>query len=201
MLSQCRRATLLGFLISLLMVCTPMIAAEAEGPMLVDFSAGAEAWRPINDGVMGGLSRSRIRATPEGTAVFEGEVSLENNGGFASVRAPVGPVDLSAFEGLAARVRGDGRSYQIRLRTDDRFDGIAYRTRLAPVADEWQVVRVSFSAFLPTFRGRRPHGAPPLDTSDICQLGFLIGDEQAGPFRLEIAWVGAYGRRPGSEGE
>jgi monofunctional biosynthetic peptidoglycan transglycosylase len=171
-----------------------MIAAEAEGPVLVDFSAGAEAWRPINDGVMGGLSRSRLRTTPEGTAVFEGEVSLENNGGFASVRAALGRMDLSEYAGLAARVRGDGRAYQIRLRTNDRFDGIAYRARVTPAAGAWQVVKVPFSAFEPTFRGRRPAGAPPLAKGRICQLGFLVGDKQAGPFRLEIAWVRAHGR-------
>lgn len=46
-----------------------------------------QLWQAINDGVMGGVSVSRLRFDSTGYAVFEGVVSLENNGGFASVRA------------------------------------------------------------------------------------------------------------------
>ena len=169
-----------------------MAATETEERVIVDFGDRDATWRPINDSVMGGLSRGRLRVTPENTAVFEGEISLENNGGFSSVRGSLGRMDLSRFEGLAVRVRGDGREYQIRLRTDASFDGVAYRASLTPPADSWQVVRVPFAKFAPTFRGRRPVGAPPLDVREIRQLGFLIADKQAGPFRLEIAWVRAY---------
>lgn len=169
-----------------------MAATGAEQRVIVDFGDRNANWRPVNDDVMGGLSTGRLRVTPEGTAVFDGELSLENDGGFSSVRGTLGRMDLSGFEGLAVRLRGDGREYQIRLRTNASFDGIAYRARLTPPAGSWQVVRVPFAEFDPTFRGRRPAGAPPLDVREIRQLGFLIADRQAGPFRLEIAWVRAY---------
>ena len=84
-------------------------------------------WVAIHDVVMGGVSSGGIERTEENTGIFSGELSLENNGGFASVRALVGRQDLSSFEGLEIRVRGDGRRYQLRLRMDDRFDGIADR--------------------------------------------------------------------------
>ena len=61
--------------------------------VLFDFSAptAADAWSAIDDRVMGGVSRSRLRHDTAGHAVFEGEVSLAQNGGFASVRSsPVG---------------------------------------------------------------------------------------------------------------
>jgi monofunctional biosynthetic peptidoglycan transglycosylase len=175
-----------------------MAATETEERVIVDFGDRNATWRPVNDNVMGGLSRGRLRVTPEDTAVFEGEISLENNGGFSSVRGSLGRMDLSRFEGLAVRLRGDGREYQIRLRTGATLDGIAYRARLTPSADSWQVVKVPFAEFVPTFRGRRPVGAPPLDIREIRQLGFLIADEQAGPFRLEIAWVRACTHKSGA---
>ncbi|MDP1650111.1 MAG: CIA30 family protein [Rubrivivax sp.] len=50
----------------------------------------ANDWAAIDDRVMGGISRSRLRHDPKGHAVFEGEVSLERNGGFASVRSSPG---------------------------------------------------------------------------------------------------------------
>jgi monofunctional biosynthetic peptidoglycan transglycosylase len=148
-------------------------------------------WTVVNDGVMGGRSTSTVQEDPTGTIVFAGDVSLENNGGFASVRLPIAESDLSAFGGLRLRLRGDGNRYQIRLRTDDRFDGIAYSARFRTTGD-WETVEIPYAAFEPTFRGVRPRGAPPLDPSRIRQLGFLIADEQAGPFRLEVADLSAY---------
>jgi NADH dehydrogenase [ubiquinone] 1 alpha subcomplex assembly factor 1 len=148
-------------------------------------------WTVVNDGVMGGRSTSTVQEDSTGTIVFAGDVSLENNGGFASVRLPIAALDLSAFGGLRLRLRGDGNRYQIRLRTDDRFDGIAYSARFQTTG-EWETVEIPFAAFEPTFRGVRPRGAPPLDPSRIRQLGFLIADEQAGPFRLEVADLSAY---------
>src|SRR5512145_2802076 len=47
-------------------------------------------WSPVDDAVMGGVSRSRLRFDSGGHAVFEGAVSLANNGGFASVRTAPG---------------------------------------------------------------------------------------------------------------
>jgi len=149
-------------------------------------------WRVINDGVMGGVSRSRIGRTGQGTGVFEGDLSLENDGGFASVRALLGRHDLSTFAGIEVRLRGDGRTYQLRLRTDDRFDGVSYSAPFETEDGAWTTVRIPFAAFSPTFRGRTPTGAPQLDTKRIHQLAFLLADGRPGPFRLEIESVRAW---------
>jgi hypothetical protein len=60
--------------------------------VLFDFSdsRATNAWQAIDDRVMGGISRSTLRHDPAGHAVFEGTVSLERNGGFASVRSSPG---------------------------------------------------------------------------------------------------------------
>ncbi len=42
-------------------------------------------WYAVDDGVMGGVSQSGFRVDA-GAGCFGGEVSLENGGGFASVR-------------------------------------------------------------------------------------------------------------------
>lgn len=161
---------------------------------LVDFSdQPVGAWRPINDGVMGGLSSSKLRPTTDGTAVFEGNVSLENNGGFASVRHALGRRDLSNRSGIEIRVRGDGRRYRLRLHTHGGMDGVAYQAGFRSEADAWETVRLPFRDFEPSFRGRRPAGAPPLDTATIEQIGIMIADKQPGPFRLEVGWIRAYG--------
>lgn len=159
-------------------------------PHLIDFQHAEEAqrWRAINDDVMGGLSRSSLHGE-DGIGVFSGELSLEHGGGFASVRREPEPFDLSAYAGLMLQVCGDGRRYQLRLRTDRLFDGAAYRALLQPPAGEWQRVPLPWQEFEAVFRGRRLEDAPPLDPEAIQQVGLLIADRRPGPFRLEVAWL------------
>ena len=168
-----------------------------EPVIVVDFDApDTDSWSRINDGVMGGASRSDIRTTERGTAVFSGVLSLENNGGFASVRTAVTRGVLSGRSGLEVRVLGDGRTYQLRLRTDDRYDGVAYRAAFATEAGAWTTVRVPFSDFEPSFRGRILDDVPPLDASRIRRLGFMLADKTPGEFSLEIDHVRAWTAAP-----
>ncbi len=164
--------------------------AMSQSQNLIDFTdADRSQWYVINDGVMGGISQSVIRKTTRQTAVFAGDLSLENNGGFASVRADVGNQDLSAYSGLEIRVRGDGRTYQLRLRTNDGFDGVAYRAYFDTRDGEWLETTIPFSEFVPTFRGRTLGDQPPLDLSRIQQVAFMLSDKKPGAFSLEIDFV------------
>ncbi len=190
---------------ALSLILTPLSISGQEGTMtgnagvsiaaakdLIDFrTPDAIRWAIVNDGVMGGRSSSTLEPQGPGTALFHGFVSLENNGGFASVRALFDGLDLTGMDGLNLRVKGDGRSYELRLRTDRNMDGVAYRAEFSTEPGAWQEVFIPFSAFQPSFRGRVPRGAPPLDLSSIRQMGFLIGDKKQGPFELEIAWIRA----------
>jgi monofunctional biosynthetic peptidoglycan transglycosylase len=167
---------------------------EAAERMLIDFKNADERknWQLINDDVMGGLSQSEIVFNESGTATFQGRISLENNGGFASTRSKSHSYRLDGYIGLHVRIRGDGKEYQLRVRTDSRFDGISYRYRFATQPDTWMNIRVPFSKFVPTFRGRILSNVPPISPEQIQQVGFLISDKQAGKFRIEIDWIKAY---------
>jgi hypothetical protein len=122
---------------------------------------------------------------------FAGRVSLENNGGFASIRSPAGRHDLAGYSGIALRVKGDGRSYKLNLRTGDAFDGVQYQASFIAPA-EWSEIELPFASLVPRFRGRPVVDAPPLDPARIVTFGFLISDRQAGNFALDIARIGAY---------
>lgn len=159
---------------------------------LFDFSVpnstSPQHWRTINDDVMGGVSESRFVATEAGAA-FTGTVSLEHGGGFASVRGPENGWDLSNHDGLQLRLRGDGRRYWLTTYTVPGGP-ISYRAPLQP-PEEWTTVRVPFADLAPYRRGTKRPDAPPFNPSQVRTLGFLIADEQDGPFRLEIAWIRA----------
>jgi hypothetical protein len=162
-----------------------------SGPEIVlfDFAKPTKlAWQIVNDDVMGGISKSRFTLT-NGTAVFSGSLSLENNGGFASVRTLPTRLDAGNAEAFVIRVRGDGRRYKFTARTDASFDSAIYQCDFATRRDEWEEIRLPLKKFVASFRGRTLPHEPPLTAARLKSVGFLIADRQAGEFRLEISWI------------
>ncbi|WOT06166.1 CIA30 family protein [Shewanella youngdeokensis] len=156
---------------------------SAAKPFLI--AIAPDNWAIINDAVMGGISRSSINIrenAPENIMVFSGNLSLENNGGFASARANL-TTPLPAATHVVIQVMGDGKQYQLRLRTHNQWDAIAYAYSFETKLGQWQQLRVSASQFSAVYRGKTVT-APKLNLSDVKQLGFLIADKQSGPFCL-----------------
>lgn len=149
-------------------------------------------WGVTNDDVMGGVSTSNISVSKENVLIFSGEVSLENNGGFASLRSPIDDFDLSAFKGFLLKVKGDGKTYNLSFRQTKYFTGFNYTHKFQTEKDIWQVVKLSFSEFKLNYYGREVSNFEPPDKSNINQISILISDKQQGPFKLEIEWIGLY---------
>jgi len=178
----------------------PAIQATAEDLddanmlTLYEFPQAFESgqWPVINDTVMGGVSQSAIARTADGRAAFTGSVSLDNFGGFASVRSPHTERDLGGYTGLAVRVRGDGKRYKLFLKHDLPDDGTMYWADIKPPAGEWATLLVPFERFRPHWRGMPLLFQPPAGARTVRAVGFLIADKQEGPFRLEVAWIKAY---------
>lgn len=170
------------------------MAAE-KGELTVfnfDKPGDENAWRTIDDVVMGGISSSTWKVTADGTAMFTGTVSLENNGGFSSVRSRAGSYDLSNYKGIALRVKGDGKQYKLNIKTDAQFDSIMYQGEFATEKGIWQIVKMPFAKFVATYHGAVLSDVPKLDIKSIRTFGFLIANKQKGPFQLEIDWIKAY---------
>ena len=187
LLHSAARRLLIPITFALLFAMHTSAAAERT---LFDFrtSTNAAAWQVVNDDVMGGVSTSTFCLT-NGVAVFQGEVSLENNGGFASVRSVPASHNLSGCDAFILRVRGDGRRYKFTARTERSFDSAIYQSVFPTKMGEWEEHRLPIKDFVPTFRGRVLSSEPPLNPAKVASVGFLIADKQDGPFRLEIGWV------------
>lgn len=149
-------------------------------------------WQIVNDGVMGGKSQSSISDGSSGTLIFQGNVSLKNNGGFASTRSPAIRTNLGDYDGIELVVIGDGNTYKCGLRTGREFDGIAHQSNFQTQAGTEQTIRIPFSDFNPTWRGRRLDESKRMTPDQIGSIGFLISDKQEGPFQLEIKAIRAY---------
>jgi NADH dehydrogenase [ubiquinone] 1 alpha subcomplex assembly factor 1 len=165
---------------------------SADSRTLMTFSGAAHEprWTAVNDSVMGGLSQGSP-SIADGQLHFSGTLSLANNGGFSSVRATGRTYDLSGDKALLLRVKGDGRTYQLRLATSARYRGsaVSYRADFPTTAGQWTDVRVSLASFVPTWRGRQLKDLP-LDPARVEEIGLLIGDGREGPFRLVVDSIG-----------
>jgi monofunctional biosynthetic peptidoglycan transglycosylase len=170
----------------LLSLVSSLLFTTMTHAQLLDFTNPhiVNAMWVVNDGVMGGVSQSRISYDSEG-AVFEGVVSLDNGGGFASVRSPIViPVGTNA---LNVTIRGDEKLYKLVLRTDASPRSPLYQAEFFATR-EWKTHHFVPSDFKASFRGR-PVDAPALDFSATKEIGMLIANQQAGNFRLQLRTV------------
>jgi uncharacterized protein YbjT (DUF2867 family) len=191
----------------------------ADGLDVFHPAAGAGlAFGPIDDVVMGGVSRSTLSISPLGgeggtsVGIFAGNVTQANNGGFASVRSKnFSPsMDVSGYDGFELRVKGDGQRYKFIARTEDSFDGVGYTCSFDTVPGAWQTIRIPFSGLIPVFRAKTiTDGSkkPFVDVSDhlsCVQLmlskfeydGQLNPKWSEGAFELPIQYIKAYVEDP-----
>ena len=166
---------------------------DSDMKVLFEFTGSdpSPEWRATNDTVMGGVSVGKAELTKEGMD-FSGHLSLENNGGFASVHMGV-ELDLSDYSGMRLKVLGDGRVYQLRFESDaihrQRWP-VSFRGDFETVDGEWTEVFISFSELSQTWRGSRLAGHK-FSKDDIRRVAFMLADGQAGEFTLKVAWIHA----------
>ncbi len=178
--------------------------------VLFDFTqptpALREIWGAVDDVVMGGLSESQMRITGD-RAIFTGNVSTNNNGGFASVRTRnfTPALDLSEYEGIELRVSGDGKRYKLICRCEGRWDGVGYCYSFDTIYNFPQTIRVPFRELIPVFRAKRVADGEGFDSSKVYSIqlmqskfeydGALNPRFSPGIFGIEIEWIKAYGRK------
>ncbi|CAA6671485.1 unnamed protein product [Spirodela intermedia] len=190
--------------------------ALRDGRVLFGFDGnqlGQVSWGALDDVVMGGISESTFVVDSTGgenggpTGVFKGTVSTANNGGFTSIRTKnfSAPEDLSAYNGLELRIKGDGRRYKLIARTNPGWDTVGYTWSFDTVNGEWQTVRLPFSSLRPIFRARTVFGAPPFDAKILSlQLMFSKFEHDGklnptfveGSFQLPLSSIKAYINEP-----
>ena len=153
--------------------------------LLFDFSETNDwsGWAVENDVVMGGKSSSKLERSEQGNAIFKGEVSLENNGGFASVQYHFEPKNIKGYKKAVIRLKGDGKKYQFRIKSS--LEDKASYIHEFNTTGEWQTVEVPLNEMRPVYRGRSLE-LPNFSSDTIQEVRFLIGNKKPQDFRLEI---------------
>ncbi len=140
-------------------------------------------WAVVNDVVMGGKSSSQFTLNADGFGVFEGHVSLANNGGFASVKYQFDKINVSCYSKIKIRLKGDGKDYQFRVKHKSR-DYYFYTTTFS-TTNEWQEIEIALKDMYPVFRGMALN-RPNFSHNYIAQIMFLIGNKKDEDFKLMI---------------
>ncbi len=182
--------------------------ASTDEKLLFDFKNPKdnlkETWGAVDDVVMGGVSESSIRII-DNAALFTGNVSTANSGGFVSVRTrnfePA--INLMGYEGIELRVKGDGQRYKFILRNEARWDGISYCYSFDTEKDNWINIRVPFDALIPVFRAKTLQDAPAFNPTYVYALQLMLSKFEydgalnpkfaPGGFVLQIESIKAYG--------
>ena len=156
----------------------------------IDFTdnESIQDWVVVNDGVMGGRSKGFM--TPgEAGLLFYGKVSLENNGGFTSVRCPYQPMNLSDFDVVELKYRSVGVRQVFQLEVDRRFYVPNYKIPLAD-SEDWEIVRIPLREVRQYRLGTKT--GKLLDKNacaEVIRLGFITDEKRAGDFTFEVAYI------------
>ena len=177
--------------LSLFILTGSFVMAEDTAKVLFDFT-GADAvkeWQSVSYSVMGGVSEGKFKITDKKMLEFFGTLSLENNGGFASVRTNAKKLGLEKGDTLIAKVRGDGREYSFNLYLDKPLMAFSYRAAIPTKKDEWIEVKLPLDKFEATSFGRVVKDAGAVKPEEVNALGFMLADKKAGAFKMEIEWI------------
>ena len=163
-----------------------MILSSCMAPkVMFQFNQKSEInnWLIVDDNVMGGKSLSTFKLNTDGYGVFGGSISLENNGGFCSVRYSFEKVKLKGNSKIRIKLLGDGKNYQFRIKSNSG-DYYSYITTFS-TSGVWQETEISLKDMYPSFRGRRLD-KPNFSEDYFEEITFLIGNKKKEDFKLMI---------------
>ena len=167
------------------LIWTLIIISTMTHPVIFDFNkeSNPDKWVIVDDVVMGGRSSSSFGLTEDGHGVFQGAVSLENNGGFSSVRYRSKRMPINGSTKVVIKLKGDGKNYQFRIKANagDYYSYIATFT----TNGKWQEIEIPLKDMYPSFRGRRLN-QPNFASDSFEEVAFLIGNKKKEEFKLLI---------------
>jgi NADH dehydrogenase [ubiquinone] 1 alpha subcomplex assembly factor 1 len=169
----------------IILVTSLMMLISNNSSTIFDFSNknSLKNWVVVDDVVMGGRSEGSLSINEDGHGEFKGYVSLENNGGFSSIRYRFQSKSTKDFNIVAIRLKGDGKNYQFRVKPNVR-NYYSYVSTFS-TNGEWQTIIIPLEGMYPTFRGRRLNQSN-FKHDTIQEIAFLIANNSNEQFSLLI---------------
>ena len=169
------------FLILLIFKTNPLMSQN----MIYNFdnNSDLEKWVIVNDDVMGGISSSNLIIENDGNGVFEGRISIANNGGFSSLRFNCNKIFIQQNTHFKIKIKGDGKDYQFRIKSN-RDDYYSYIISFE-TSGEWETVTIPTKEMYASFRGRKLD-MEKFNSDYFEQITFLFGNKKDENFKLLI---------------
>lgn len=178
--------------LTILLTISMMISTT---PFTIDFGTNeiTTGWYSVNDGVMGGRSEGEIEYN-ETALVFSGATSLENNGGFSSMRSDYQKWNLDEYKGIRMKVKGTSdRKFSFTLAARKPWYMPSYKHDFKANDNEWTIIEMPISDFYQTRMGEPTGKDLEVSTvSTIEQMGIILYDKKAGKFTLEVDYIEFY---------
>ena len=173
------------YLYGMKLFTTIAMAILVQSQLIFDFNytAPVNDWTVVDDVVMGGRSTGQFKIDSEGHGVYSGNVSLENNGGFSSLRYQFEKIPTHENSKIVIRLKGDGKQYQFRVKSN-RNTYYSYTTTFKTSGD-WENIIIDLKDMYPSFRGRTLN-MPHFNENSIEELVFLIGNKKNESFELVL---------------
>ena len=96
---------------------------------LIDFGNLAEKnqeWVLLSDNVMGGVTKSKIEYTIN-SVLLSGNISLDNYGGFSSLKTKYKSFDLSTYMGIKIKFRSTNQKFAFTLEDNQNWTRPNYK--------------------------------------------------------------------------
>ena len=167
------------------LICSMVLFSSLSSFIIFDFNKNSSInnWVVVDDVVMGGRSTGNFKLNKDGNGVFYGNVSLDNNGGFSSLRHGFNKLNIEKFKTLVLKIKGDGKNYQFRIKHKSS-DYASYITSFSS-SGEWQEIEIPINSMYPSFRGRKLD-EPNFSHESVEEITFLIANKKNEDFLLII---------------
>ena len=165
-----------------------------EDAMLIDFGEdGESSWFAVNDTVMGGVSSGDV-IFDENSMVFEGAVSTDNNGGFASVRSPQDETDLSMYSRVLIRMKSEGQPFSMVIADSPLWYANQFKYDITTPDEGWNTIEIPFEDFEEyTLMTGYPEPTGVVMTADdaeeVIHIELMSKQFEDGDFRLEVDYI------------
>lgn len=182
--------TLLKTMISVLVALAMM--ATSGNSLVFDFGTKGKqisSWSVLSDQIMGGVSQTDLKYNDE-AAQIKGVISLDNFGGYSSIRSAFSQFDLSTYKTVTVRYRGKGQQFSLMLQTSRDWTRPNFKLPLGKASADWQTVTLSLMDFKeyqvgsPTGRGITLEAL-----AGVQRIGFETSEKKEGPFEVEVDYI------------
>ena len=176
----------------LLVLCISALQSFGQSS-IIDFGNSAEKnqeWKLLSDNIMGGVTKSKIEYT-NNSVLLTGNISLDNYGGFSSIKTKYKSVDLSKYNGIKIKFKSTNQKFAFTLEDNQNWTQPNYKREFSSKKeDTWEEVIIYFKDFQEIVIGETTGNMMKSKSlKNIVRMGIMTYEKKEGSFSLEVDYI------------